>query len=353
MAAKGKINASKVQAGDRIIVKLHRNDAGLLTHITESPTKTGEDVIVALVIGKHFRAAQGPYECRGKYVIETSAGLFEAAPIQTMWLAPEDAAGVKRAHVEALLEDAERDRQETLREARQFEETGFAARVTALIGHGITHRAAVRRVLDILHGEALREDQARTLDETARRVGLEAQRNHRGVTLVAAGEGIQIHVFEDDEKALAWLLLSIELEAEIENDRRTYEAETAQRTEIEDLRAEFPGASTVRQVEIVARLAALGTVVYPPGTPEHDRYATDLRAALKDWRAEPLVPVNEAVRASARNGLTAPLEAAGWSVSVDPYGTWEVLKDGRPQPGAHADQAAAWAKALLMALRTI
>lgn len=109
MTAKGKINASNVTTGDRIIVKTHRNDAGLFTHVTESATKTGEGVMVARVIGKTFRAAQGPYEARGKYVIETTVGSFEAAPIQTMWLAPEDAAGIKRARAEAELEDADRE----------------------------------------------------------------------------------------------------------------------------------------------------------------------------------------------------------------------------------------------------
>lgn len=102
MTAKGKINASTVTTGDRIIVKIHRNDAGLFTHLTESATKTGEDVIVVRVTGKTFRAAQGQYERQGRYIVMTSAGSFEAAPIQTMWLAPEDPAGIKRAHAEAI-----------------------------------------------------------------------------------------------------------------------------------------------------------------------------------------------------------------------------------------------------------
>jgi hypothetical protein len=102
MTAKGKINASTVQPGDRIIVKLERNDAGLHTATSWSRTKTGEDVMVARVTGKQKTGGR-----RG-YVIETTAGDFYAEPIQTMWLAPEDAAGVKRAHVEALAEHAER-----------------------------------------------------------------------------------------------------------------------------------------------------------------------------------------------------------------------------------------------------
>lgn len=104
MTAKGKINASNVQTGDRIIVKTYESGK-----TRESDTKTGEGVHVARVVGKTFRAAQGPYERRGKYIIETTSGSFEAAPILTMWLAPEDNAGIKRARAEAELENAERD----------------------------------------------------------------------------------------------------------------------------------------------------------------------------------------------------------------------------------------------------
>lgn len=108
MTAAGKINASKVEAGDRIIVKLNSKGwDGEDIAVTHSSTKTGENVVIATVIGKTFRAAQGPYEARGKYIIETAYGTFEAATIQTMFLAPEDAAGIKRAHVEALAIDAE------------------------------------------------------------------------------------------------------------------------------------------------------------------------------------------------------------------------------------------------------
>jgi hypothetical protein len=107
MTAAGKINASNVQAGDRIVVRIERNDAGLFVGLHESRTKTHADDLVVRVTGKTFRNAQGPYEARGKYVIETTAGAFEAAPIQTMILAPEDAAGIKRAHAEAIVEDEE------------------------------------------------------------------------------------------------------------------------------------------------------------------------------------------------------------------------------------------------------
>lgn len=105
MTAKGKINASNVQVNDRIIVQVSQDPDSFW--VRASDTKTGEGVQVARVIGKAFRPA-GRYEARGKYVIHTTAGNFEAAPIQTMWLAPEDAAGVKRAFAEALHINASR-----------------------------------------------------------------------------------------------------------------------------------------------------------------------------------------------------------------------------------------------------
>lgn len=111
MAAKaaGKVNAAGLQVNDRIIVKIVRNDAGLMTHMHESATKTGEDVLVARVVAKSAHMIFTGRRQSRRYVIETTAGTFEAAPIQTMWLAPEDNAGVKRAHVEALAEDRERE----------------------------------------------------------------------------------------------------------------------------------------------------------------------------------------------------------------------------------------------------
>lgn len=126
MTAKGKINASTLTAGDRIIVNtqaaFYGSDGSKMTGVQESSTKTGENVTVARVISKYFREAKGRYERRGKYVITTNVGTFEAAPIQTMWLAPEDAPGIKRAHVEALEENKRRDREPTPEEVQATEE---------------------------------------------------------------------------------------------------------------------------------------------------------------------------------------------------------------------------------------
>lgn len=101
MTAKGKINASNVTTNDRIIVNTN-GGAYEGDTIRPSATKTGEGVVIVRVLDKLKAAGR-----RG-YVIVTSAGQFYAEPIQTMWLAPEDNAGIKRAYAEALIEDAAR-----------------------------------------------------------------------------------------------------------------------------------------------------------------------------------------------------------------------------------------------------
>jgi len=93
MPAKGKVNASNVQTGDRILV--HVYDQPGENDCFPSGNKTGERVETARVTSKLKARARG-------YVIYTTSGRFYAEPIQTMWLAPEDPAGIRRAHVEAL-----------------------------------------------------------------------------------------------------------------------------------------------------------------------------------------------------------------------------------------------------------
>lgn len=130
--AAGKVNASEATEGMRIIVKVSYDAEG---HATVSPsrTKTGEGVFVARIIEKGFRAA-GRYEARGKYVIHTSAGSFDAAPIQTMFLAPEDTAGIKRAMVEAQAEDEARTAAAELAAAQEVAPTERAATYNAATG---------------------------------------------------------------------------------------------------------------------------------------------------------------------------------------------------------------------------
>lgn len=112
MPAAGKTNASRVQINERIIVRVSEDGT-----VRPSDTKTGEGVHVARVTGKGAvqggRTNTGRGTSRMHYSIETTSGTISAAPIQTMWLAPEDAAGVKRAHVEALAENKRMDREAT------------------------------------------------------------------------------------------------------------------------------------------------------------------------------------------------------------------------------------------------
>jgi hypothetical protein len=107
MPAKGKTNASRVEAGERVIVKIESDG-----RIFPSATKTGEGVQVVRVTGKGVvqggRTVTGRGTSRNQYLVHTTAGTFQAAPVQTMWLAPEDSAGIKRAHAEALAEDETR-----------------------------------------------------------------------------------------------------------------------------------------------------------------------------------------------------------------------------------------------------
>jgi hypothetical protein len=156
MTAKGKINASNVTTGDRIIVK-ERFDADGHKTISESATKTGEGVFVARVIGKDFRAA-GRYEARGKYIVHTTAGSFEAAPIQTMWLAPEDAAGVKRAMAEAQAEDAHRAELAAVETVPAVEAGAAPAAWLALTDGQIEENAAEADALALAQAEAAREE---------------------------------------------------------------------------------------------------------------------------------------------------------------------------------------------------
>jgi hypothetical protein len=101
MTAKGKINASKVTTGERILVDTEMRVYGG-DECGPSRTKTGATVVTARVLNK-LKVSN----LRG-YIIVTNVGRFYAEPIQTMWLTPEDNAGIKRAHVEALAEDNQR-----------------------------------------------------------------------------------------------------------------------------------------------------------------------------------------------------------------------------------------------------
>lgn len=63
------------------------------------------------------------------------------------------------------------------------------------------------------------------------------------------------------------------------------EVQLAELLEIQDLRIEHKaGVTKEREGEIVARLAELGTVVYPPGTPEYAAFESELASVLLKFR---------------------------------------------------------------------
>ena len=227
MTAKGKINASNVRVNDRIIVK-ERFDADGHKTISESATKTGEGVFVARVIDKDFRAA-GRYEARGKYIVHTTAGSFEAAPIQTMWLVPEDAAGIKRAHVEAIQEDVRReveaevkdkyhaealdeDAERTAGDPRQWATEGteypYRGEATELDGGNLTLHSQDGKV-DDMSSRAMHEAKALTeatkIRETAAAKRADTKttpaqptvENHTGSTVVALLEKVWARIRAD------------------------------------------------------------------------------------------------------------------------------------------------------------
>lgn len=154
MPATGKTNASRVQVGDRILMDTATG--------FPSQTKTGANVVVARVTGKH--AVQGGLTSsrrgtsRMRYAVITTAGEFNAAPIQTMWMAPEDNAGIKRAHTEALAEDVKRTAQVEMDEATANQATPQYRHFAEVTRTASDYRAA----LDVLHTEALAEDAERT-----------------------------------------------------------------------------------------------------------------------------------------------------------------------------------------------
>lgn len=147
MTVKRKINASEVQTGDRIIVAPSIADG----RVNISRTKTGEGVHVARVVSKVYLT--GSHRRPGEYIVTTTSGSFGAAPIETMWLAPEDALGIKRAHAKALAEDAHRAAQ--IAQAEMDEATENQATPQYRHFAEVTRTAGgYRNAMDALHAEA-------------------------------------------------------------------------------------------------------------------------------------------------------------------------------------------------------
>ncbi|MFG3715839.1 hypothetical protein [Micromonospora sp. NPDC047730] len=120
MTAAGKITAAalaaRVAAGDPVRVLLVREDAewaarcGRVTpRWTNATRKTGVETLTVTATEVTMHRGGGRRAER-LYAFETGQGrTLNFSPAQTFILAPEDAAAVKRAHVEALAMDAERE----------------------------------------------------------------------------------------------------------------------------------------------------------------------------------------------------------------------------------------------------
>jgi hypothetical protein len=252
MPAAGRTNASQLTEGTRIIVKIQRNDAGLMTGWNISRTKTGEDVMVARVTGK-TKAAN-----RRGYYVQTSVGMSEVymEPIQTMWLAPEDPAGIKRAHAEALALNETMD-------AYPVDEDGPSAEERMVESLAETATPAAEAVKLTTEERAAARD-AKRADEVA-----------------ALREEFTSRPW-DAGRRLAIRLRLAQLSATVYPDRFETEAEY----EVDRLRARYMSTNIPEERErIVARLAALGAVVHPEGSPEYLAYRDALAKALADPRA--------------------------------------------------------------------
>lgn len=176
MTAAGKITASRVQTGDRVLVKVYdrSNEADHATldfrgkdrALGIAWTKTGAGVTVARVLFVEALQVTGGRRDRRVYNIHTTEGVLEHnAPAQTLILAPEDAAGIKRAHAEAMILNATYDAypvaEATPAEAAPVDSwpaeraADHAARVAAG-EHGISPDA--QTIVDDLLAEAAPED---------------------------------------------------------------------------------------------------------------------------------------------------------------------------------------------------
>lgn len=120
MTAKGKITAAalavRVAAGEpiRILVDRESVESALLFNRTPvlapAQRKTGVMTLRALAVETWMENRSGRHTRQRFYRFTTSEGILTLAPAETVILAPEDAAAIKRAHAEALDMNAEYDR---------------------------------------------------------------------------------------------------------------------------------------------------------------------------------------------------------------------------------------------------
>lgn len=209
MTAKGKITAARIAAGDRILVKHYTAenvaDLSVLKYLGAehalgiSTTKTGEGVTVARVLKVEAKLVTGGRRDRRVYDIHTTEGILgDNAPAQTLTLAPEDAAGIKRAHVEALAANEAYDRTAALAEEALAKRAAAPVPVefTAEERQELTEDYRTSGALDEAHHEALVEYAARAaIDQTA--AWLTRHDCDR-----ATFENVQALILKDHEEAL-------------------------------------------------------------------------------------------------------------------------------------------------------
>jgi hypothetical protein len=114
MTATGKTTAARLTTADRVLIT--RESQALADLMGREPELipatrlTGDDVETVRVLGVTSALVEPEYGHRRVrvYTVTTTAGTLEVFGQQTFILAPETPAAVKRAHVAALAEDAER-----------------------------------------------------------------------------------------------------------------------------------------------------------------------------------------------------------------------------------------------------
>jgi hypothetical protein len=300
MTAAGKTTAARVQAGDRILVKHYtmENEAdrptlewlGKERALGISTRKTGEGVTVARVLRVEARMITGGRRDKRVYDIYTTEGVLENnAPAQTMMLAPEDAAGIKRAHAEALELDKVYEAYPVAEEAPAVPAKELDIRPVELeiplegAGGSMAHIPAdVALGVGPECGPGWAADVEPEVREELVKIMPRANGKNRAAEVAALREEFTGAARWDAGRRIAIRLRLAQLSATVYEDRH----ETPEEYEVDRLRARFHSTNIPAERErIQAKLAALGTVVHPEGSPEYERYRRDLKAALAEWVA--------------------------------------------------------------------
>jgi hypothetical protein len=155
MTAKGKQTATRLTSADRVLIETETSQYATAGNTFRPATRlTGDAVRTVRVL--NVESAVGT----GKVRVTTTEGAILVPAHQTFTLAPETPAAVKRAHVEALAEDNERDAAQA------------AAELEAVAAEIETAEAA--QIIDATEAAKLRETHAAAERCTRRSYGREA-----------------------------------------------------------------------------------------------------------------------------------------------------------------------------------